>query len=260
MALAVAYGILVGCVDVPLGPSLHVEAWRAKLATMLGGAFLGYYACCCGDTWASELGPLSSDTPRLITTLRPVRRGTNGGVTLLGLSASILGGMFIGAVFYAVAIISPTLWILDGLQAAAVQQWRLIPLGLMAGLFGSVLDSLLGATLQVRVETQTQKGMVANLRTRSPNRHRSAEYGSSAQLVYLLFPRLTDGVCLCMCGCVCVQYTGYNRSTGRVTSKPGPDVTHISGMTFLDNNMVNLVSATVTAALTAVAACFMFGV
>lgn len=201
-AIAIAYGVLVGCVDVPMGPSPQMELWRAKLATLLGGAFLGYYACCCGDTWASELGPLSSDSPRLITTLRPVRKGTNGGVTLLGLSASILGGMFVGAVFYAAAIVSPTLWILEGQQAAAVGQWRLIPLGLMAGLLGSVLDSVLGATL---------------------------------------------------------QYTGYNRTTGRVTSKPGDDVVHISGVTFLDNNMVNMVSATTTAALTALAACHMFG-
>ncbi|KAL6755659.1 integral membrane protein DUF92-domain-containing protein [Haematococcus lacustris] len=200
--LAVAYGVLAGCVDVPLGGLAHLEPWRCQLATLLGGAFLGYYACCCGDTWASELGPLSSDTPRLITSLRPVRRGTNGGVTLLGLSASLMGGMWVGAVFYAAALVSPTLWIFEGQHAAAAAQWRLIPLGLMAGLVGSVVDSLLGATL---------------------------------------------------------QYSGFNRATGRVTSQPGPLVTHIAGRPWLDNNAVNMLSASLTAALTALATLKTFG-
>lgn len=147
--IAVVYGVFVGCVDVPLGPSTQVEAWRARLTTALAGAFLGYYASCCGDTWASELGPLSPHSPRLITTLRHVRRGTNGGVTLMGLAASGAGGALMGAVFYLAAVVSPTLWIFEAQRAQALAQWRLIPLGMAAGLVGSVIDSVLGATLQV---------------------------------------------------------------------------------------------------------------
>lgn len=50
---------------------------------------------------------MSRSTPRLVTTGRPVRRGTNGGVTLLGLGASLAGGTFIGTIFYIAGFLSP---------------------------------------------------------------------------------------------------------------------------------------------------------
>ena len=128
LALA-AFGA-VGFGEVALSAAAHPSY------TALGGSFLGYYACCCGDTWASELGILSQGLPRLVTTLRPVRKGTNGAVSGLGLAASLGGGLFIGLVFFLAA------------AACGCPQPLVVPLAAGFGLLGSLIDSVVGATLQ----------------------------------------------------------------------------------------------------------------
>jgi len=108
------------------------------LGNQLTLAYVAFFACCAGDTWASELGVLSKSKPRLITMpWKAVVPATNGGVSLLGLVASALGGACIGlchGVFLFRSIRTDIL--------------PLIVVGGLSGLGGSLLDSLLGAVAQ----------------------------------------------------------------------------------------------------------------
>ena len=125
-------------------PELRLDFDAFASASRLQAAYLCHYACCNADTWASELGVLSRASPILVT--RPWRRvppGTNGGVTWMGTAASALGGLLIGAVFWAVgAALQPPA------PAGAPAQWPIVLVGAAAGVLGSLIDSLLGATFQ----------------------------------------------------------------------------------------------------------------
>lgn len=92
------------------------------------------------DTWATELGALSPETPRLITSFKPVSRGTSGGVTLAGTAAALAGSALI-------ALLAVICWPPEMRQTGQplAAAFALIT---FAGLTGSLVDSLLGATLQ----------------------------------------------------------------------------------------------------------------
>jgi uncharacterized membrane protein len=101
---------------------------------------------------------LSTAKPRLITTflLKKVPHGTNGGMSVLGTAASVAGGAFIGlvsALYDLVLAAGPRLP--DWRHAAAVTA-----LCALYGLVGSLLDSLLGATVQATFYSQEKKRIV----------------------------------------------------------------------------------------------------
>ncbi|HEY62778.1 MAG: DUF92 domain-containing protein [Anaerolineales bacterium] len=96
--------------------------------------FIGAMAAVNADTWSTELGVLAPSSPRLITNGKQVEAGTSGGISLVGTLASLLGAALIGLVAY---IFSPTPSFL-----------RIIGISSVAGLLGSLFDSLLGASIQ----------------------------------------------------------------------------------------------------------------
>lgn len=150
-----------------------------SIATALPYAILAFYAAVTADTFASELGILSSGEPWLITTLpllfglkAPARvpRGTNGGVSLAGTAASALGAALVAAV---AVLFTPfckgsnerqelrTAYAHNYQALAAkdqhLRQWtpaQTVALAggiALAGVAGALLDSLLGAWFQASV-------------------------------------------------------------------------------------------------------------
>ncbi len=109
-------------------------------------AFLGVMAAVTADTWATEIGGLSRTPPRSIKTGRRVPPGTSGGVSGLGMAASLAGGLFIGAAAW-VLLAVPGQTAPDA-AAAAFRPAAWVGIAGLAGIIGSLADSWIGATWQ----------------------------------------------------------------------------------------------------------------
>lgn len=129
LIFVVAYGALGGTTYVPYLGYLDHNIF------MIG--YLGAMATATADTMASEIGSTYRGQPIMITTLRRVPPGTDGGVSLLGEAASIFGAL-------AIALVAIPL----GLTANSVS--TMVFLTVLVGFLGTNIDSLLGATLQRR--------------------------------------------------------------------------------------------------------------
>jgi uncharacterized protein (TIGR00297 family) len=120
-----------------IGAGLALAYSLAGAPITLLAAFAGVMATVTADTWATELGILSPHPPRLITSGRAVAPGISGGISAYGVLASTAGALMIGTIMLLLAAIELGTWHVWLLPAAAV-----------GGLAGSLVDSLLGATVQ----------------------------------------------------------------------------------------------------------------
>lgn len=97
-------------------------------------AFAGAFATAAADTASSEIGQLLGRRTFLITTFRPVPRGTEGAVSLEGTLAGILASLVIAALGASLHLFS----------------WKGVPAVVFAAFVGTTFESLVGAALEKR--------------------------------------------------------------------------------------------------------------
>jgi uncharacterized protein (TIGR00297 family) len=97
-------------------------------------AYVGAIATATGDTLASEIGQTHKKLPRLITDLRRVPHGTDGGITTLGEYSAVAGSV-------AIAVIATLLGVTASSMAVPV---------VIGSFLGANVDSVLGAVLERR--------------------------------------------------------------------------------------------------------------
>jgi uncharacterized protein (TIGR00297 family) len=103
--------------------------------------YVGCVATAAADTLASENG-VTGGIPRMITTLKKVPIGTNGGITMTGETVALLGGFVVSVIAMLLQVITLQMMVICTL----------------AGFIGTNIDSFVGATLE-------NKGFLGNAGT-----------------------------------------------------------------------------------------------
>jgi uncharacterized membrane protein len=203
------------------------------------------YAAVAADTFSSELGILAKGQPRLITSLnlRKVPRGTNGGVTLLGLGAGLLGSFIIVT---AATMFTPMCKEETMNQAGGGKPWFIAQrrefMGLLIvwGALGSVLDSILGGLFQRSVkDVRSGKIVEGEGGQRAMVSESAEESGESKKADKKANEAVADGKPSSG------RYNPKNKQRKPSFGDERPSRIVVTGMNLLDNNDVNFLMAVI---------------
>jgi len=147
------------------GPSMNLfdleNTINNKLKLFLEFLFIGFFESANADTWASELGIASKNIPVLILKgFKQVPKGINGAISGYGTMCSIYGGLFISFVTVICNIFrfGPLNFIQD--KILIYISIKVLLLGGIIGFIGSLIDSLLGQTVQLSIYNETKKCVI----------------------------------------------------------------------------------------------------
>lgn len=115
------------------GSVAALAALAYRFEPLAAPALIGAIAAATADTWATEVGTRWGGTPRRVLTLRTVPAGTSGAISATGTLAAIAG---------ALAVSGTGALLMSGVGTSV------IPAAALAGLVGSLFDSVLGDGLQ----------------------------------------------------------------------------------------------------------------
>jgi uncharacterized protein (TIGR00297 family) len=109
--------------------------------------YAGIIASSCADTWATEIGTMSLHKTYDILKLKTVEQGTSGGVSFVGFAGAMLGAIFISLI--------SALWTVKSGMSYIISFTS-------AGFAASIIDSVLGASIQVQYRCQQCNRIVDN--------------------------------------------------------------------------------------------------
>jgi uncharacterized protein (TIGR00297 family) len=115
-------------------PSLAIILYRLSSDNAYALAFVSSISCSLADTLGSEIGLLDRRGPWIITSMRRTQPGTSGAISILGTISSILGSFIIPIEAFQFGILS----------------FNELFISSMIAFSSSMLDSLLGATIQAK--------------------------------------------------------------------------------------------------------------